>query len=173
MSIEQINNFVIAFDKLTSGCYIQNIIAIVNLHVGLITIYLMISDKLEKYYLQDIDKTIIKILKNNFIIILINQAIFMIYLRYIAYEYTNINLNTLRVIISLLYSITQTIFFSILNDYVVILLNLIFSFIIFMMYFNFDEITALFVNIFINSIYISYSLIWKMNIQIQKSNKHQ
>jgi hypothetical protein len=171
MSIERINNFVIAFDELTSGCDIQNIIAIVNLHVGLLTIYLMFSDKLEKYYFKDDDKTIIKIIKNNLVITIINQAIFMIYLKNIALEYTNLNI--LRIIISLLYSITQTIFFSVLNDYVVILLNLIFSFSIFMMYFNLDEITALYVNILINSIYISYSLIWKMNIQIKKSNKHQ
>ena len=132
----------------------------------------MFSDKLEKYYLKDDDK-IINIIKNNLSITILNQSIFMIYLRYIALDYTNIDLNSLRVITSLLYSIIQTIYFSVLNDYVVILLNLIFSFIIFMMYFNFDELTALSVNVLINCIYISYSLVWKMNIQIQKSNKHQ
>ena len=163
INIEQINKIVIAFDKFVECCGFENIIAITNLHIGLIIIYLMFSNKLEKYYLKK-DETILEILKNNLMITIINQAVFMMYIKFIILDLIDLDYNLLRLIISLLYSITQTIFFSVLNDYVIIAINFIFSFIVFMIYLNFDELTALYINIFVSCIQSIYYLIWKMLI---------
>ena len=164
MSIEQINKIVIAFDKFVECCGFENIIAITNLHIGFTIIYLMFSNKLEQYYLKNHDETVPEILKNNLIITIINQAVFMMYIKFIILNLIELDYNLLRIIISLLYSITQSILFSVLNDYVIIGINFMFSFIVFMIYLNFDELTALYTNIFVSCIQITYYLIWKMLI---------
>ena len=164
MSIEQINKIVIAFDKFVECCGFENIVAITNLHIGFTIIYLMFSNKLEKYYLKKDDEKVSEILKNNLMITIINQAVFMIYIRFVLLDLLDLDYNLLRLIISLLYSITQIIFFSVLNDYVIIAINFIFSFITFMMYLNFDELTSLYINIFVSCIQTTYYLIWKMLI---------
>lgn len=124
----------------------------------------MFSNKLEKYYLKKDDETILDIVKNNLMITIINQAVFQMYIKFIISDYIDLDWNLLRIAISLLYSITQTIFFSVLNDFVIIGLNFIFSFIVFMMYLNFDELTSLYINIFVSFIQITYYLIWKILI---------
>jgi hypothetical protein len=164
MSIDQINKIVIAFDKFVECCGFENIIVITNMHIGLTIIYLMFSNKLEKYYLKKNDETFSDIVKNNLMITIINQAVFMMYIKFIILDLIDLDWNLLRIAISLLYSITQTIFFSVLNDYVIIAINFIFSFIVFMMYLNFDELTSLYINIFVSCIQITYYLIWKMLI---------
>lgn len=130
------------------------------LHSFLIHLHLYFNNELSKYYLKIKNDELFfsEFITNNFIIAIIEQSIFVVYLsEYLSIS--EISNNFIRIFISIIYSIIHTILFNSFYKYQTILLQLVNSFCMMMIYLRTEILLALMLNIYYNFLWVIISCV--------------
>ena len=138
--------------------YIKWIFVGIQVHYFLLNIYLLISNRYTNYYQIIPDNNLNKILDKlkDYILFALFEQLCINSLKNISENYFNSDLT--KIIVCAIYGILSGVYWS-NRDYFAGLLNIIFSFGILMIYYDFDELGRLHVNIYINSVYFQMYMI--------------
>lgn len=145
--------------------YFKWIFVGIQVHYFLLNVYLLIGNRCKNYYQIIPDNNLNKILDKlrDYILFALFEQIYINSLKNISENYFNFNPEFTKIIVCVIYGILSGVYWS-NRDYFAMLLNIIFSFGILMIYYDLDELTRLYVNMYINLVYFQMYIITYMAI---------
>ncbi len=116
--------------------------------------YLLLSDRIKKHYYFIQNNDLNKILDKwrDYILLALLEQLYINSLKYISKCYLNFNQDFTKILVCVIYGFVRGLSSS-YYDYVIIFLKIIFSFGILMIYYDFNELTRLHINMFVNTVY--------------------
>jgi hypothetical protein len=145
--------------------YIYWLFVGIQVHYFLLNVYLLIFDRCKNYY-HFIENNGINTIFNkwrDYILFALFEQLYINSLKNISEYYFNFNSQFTKIMVCIIYGMLRAVYMS-NGNYIAKILQIIFSFSMLMIYYNFNELCRLYINMYINSVYFIMYIITYMTI---------